>query len=431
MKTPLFLLPILASLLLNSCAPKNAPAPATAEVKPTEESDPVFPGIVLSEAGLAAAKLEFAPAAKAESLPVAVWGRLSSDPAANWELRAPAAGILQALDGKAWPQHGSRCAAGDLLQVIPDPSPREQLDLETARLDLGSRRAGAGSEALSAAAEVDAAKAEIRSSEAALELARANQKRQQELAKIPGEVAAKTLGESAEQLGQVEARLSSARAKLAQAQAQVLGKELVAKALKDFSAADKAGQAILLKAPAAGEIRDAPLGPGSRVEAGQLVLRAADPGRLILEAEVMDPACDLSALKPGQELTLQGDGLETLKGSFAGLSSRELPHPAVLVSLRSDKLRPGALLRVLLPGPAAEGLSRVPASAVVFWNQQAWVYVKGEDRKFERHPLENCRPAGDSMLTSSAFDKDAEIVTKGAQSLLSEELRAMIPKEED
>jgi len=96
-----------------------------------------------------------------------------------------------------------------------------------------------------------------------------------------------------------------------------------------------------------------------------------------------------------------------------------------LVLLRDHAVPGGAALRATLPGPgdAAKALV-VPRSAVVYHQGSAWIYVLGEEDTFERKIVTLGRSVGDGVIIASGVEDNDQVVTTGAQQLLSAELQA-------
>jgi hypothetical protein len=92
---------------------------------------------------------------------------------------------------------------------------------------------------------------------------------------------------------------------------------------------------------------------------------------------------------------------------------------------------PGMNVLAFLPsGKSIEGVA-VPASAVVWWQGKAWIYRRTGASRFTRMAIATDLPAPDGGYVANNVAKDAEIVTQGAQLLLSEEFRAQIQVDED
>jgi len=92
---------------------------------------------------------------------------------------------------------------------------------------------------------------------------------------------------------------------------------------------------------------------------------------------------------------------------------------------------PGQNVLAFLPsGKASEGVT-VPASAVVWWQNRAWIYRRTGPDTFKRIEISTDVPAAGGGYIVKEVPQDAEIVTSGAQLLLSEEFRSQIRVEEN
>jgi len=102
---------------------------------------------------------------------------------------------------------------------------------------------------------------------------------------------------------------------------------------------------------------------------------------------------------------------------------------------RSDnkKIKPGMNVSAWIPEQNSN-LSGViiPKSAVIWYLDQAFVYIKTADDSFSRFALNNYSPTTDGYFVSdAAIQPGRQIVTTGGQMLLSEALREQIPDEDD
>lgn len=87
---------------------------------------------------------------------------------------------------------------------------------------------------------------------------------------------------------------------------------------------------------------------------------------------------------------------------------------------------PGMNALAFLPsGPTTEGVD-VPADAVIWWQDRAWVYRRIEPEVFARTRIATGQPTTAGGYVVKDLPTDAEVVTRGAQLLLSEEFRAQI-----
>lgn len=92
---------------------------------------------------------------------------------------------------------------------------------------------------------------------------------------------------------------------------------------------------------------------------------------------------------------------------------------------------PGMNVLTFLPsGPTVEGVI-VPATAIVWWQDRAWVYRRASANAFTRAAIPTDMPAPGGGFIVKDMAKNADIVTQGAQLLLSEEFRAQIQVGED
>ncbi len=73
----------------------------------------------------------------------------------------------------------------------------------------------------------------------------------------------------------------------------------------------------------------------------------------------------------------------------------------------------------------------IPKSALIWYMDQAFVYIKTTEDAFSRRILKQYSATADGYFIPDAIKPGEQIVTKGAQMLLSEELRGQIPKEDD
>ena len=99
-------------------------------------------------------------------------------------------------------------------------------------------------------------------------------------------------------------------------------------------------------------------------------------------------------------------------------------------------LLPGASVIARLPKSAARPGLDIPSSAVVWQAGKPWMYLRTAPNRFERRPIdEAAAPTADGGYVvpakSLGADEDKAIVTAGAQVLLSQEMRARIPSDED
>ena len=126
-----------------------------------------------------------------------------------------------------------------------------------------------------------------------------------------------------------------------------------------------------------------------------------------------------AAESPGAPARLVGRSPQTVPG---------LQGDTWLLAVPRAGLPAGARVRVLADGGKPLAGVRVPPSAIVRFGGKAWVYLQVEPEQFERRALATDRPLGDGLF-SDAFTSDTQLVTSGAQLLLSEEFKFQIKNE--
>ncbi len=126
-----------------------------------------------------------------------------------------------------------------------------------------------------------------------------------------------------------------------------------------------------------------------------------------------------TAESKGVAATLVGRSPQTVPG---------LQGDTWLLAVPPAGLPAGARVRVLADSSQAAHGVRIPPSAVVRFGGKAWVYVRVAPDQFERRALAVDRPLADGLFTD-ALGSDAQLVTSGAQLLLSEEFKFQIKNE--
>lgn len=91
---------------------------------------------------------------------------------------------------------------------------------------------------------------------------------------------------------------------------------------------------------------------------------------------------------------------------------------------------PGMNVLAFLPSGTSVEAAAVPASSVVWLQGRAWVYRRAGEDKFIRAEIATDQPARGGGYIVKDMPKDAQIVIRGAQLLLSEEFRAQIQVED-
>jgi hypothetical protein len=92
---------------------------------------------------------------------------------------------------------------------------------------------------------------------------------------------------------------------------------------------------------------------------------------------------------------------------------------------------PGMNVLAFLPSGTAIDGATVPAEAVIWWQDRAWIYRRIGPQTFARNQIATELPAPGGGYIVKDLPADTEIVSSGAQLLLSEEFRAQIQVGED
>ncbi len=87
---------------------------------------------------------------------------------------------------------------------------------------------------------------------------------------------------------------------------------------------------------------------------------------------------------------------------------------------------PGMNVLAFLPSGSTVQGATIPASAVVWWQDRAWIYRRAAPDKFVRAVIVTDLPTPDGGYIVKDLPSGTQVVTSGAQLLLSEEFRAQI-----
>ena len=132
--------------------------------------------------------------------------------------------------------------------------------------------------------------------------------------------------------------------------------------------------------------------------------------------------------KPPASVRLDtGDGVRRT-GRLIAASPQADPRiqgPTYFYAAPAEGLLPGSNVTAYLPSGAQRTGETVPAEAVVWWQGKAWVYVQSAPDRFARRELPEMAPVSEGWFVPGDF-QGARLVVRGAQTLLSEELRAQI-----
>ena len=141
-----------------------------------------------------------------------------------------------------------------------------------------------------------------------------------------------------------------------------------------------------------------------------------------------------SAFRNPPAITLSTPGGDTVEASYVSPFPQVDPRiqgVSLLYQARSyPSLEPGMNLTAHLPaGKWLRGVL-IPGAAVIWWQGQAWVYEQTAAGRFARRLIPVTQPLRGGYFAAQGFTPDAQVVTRGAQELLSEEFRSHIQAED-
>lgn len=168
---------------------------------------------------------------------------------------------------------------------------------------------------------------------------------------------------------------------------------------------------------------------------------ALTPGSALVDAIVsrrsllLQVALPPDAGPPPQTLVVEGDGGVRTSARLIGAAARADPRVpgrgAYYVVPGSSGLVPGmSVTAQLATGGPAQGTT-VPASAVVSWQGRNWIYRRQGDGAFTRIAISTDRRDGAGNYIVHDPGPGTPVATRGAQLLLSEELRSQTSTESD
>ncbi len=132
----------------------------------------------------------------------------------------------------------------------------------------------------------------------------------------------------------------------------------------------------------------------------------------------------------GIRLADEAFGTASLISSSPRTDAR-LQGASYFYSAAAPSLLPGMNVTAYLPyGEKTQGVV-IPASAVVWWQGKAWIYVQEGAQHYARQEIPTDNPIEDGWFASKEFKAGEKIVVTGAQMLLSQEFRSQIQSGEE
>jgi cobalt-zinc-cadmium efflux system membrane fusion protein len=312
------------------------------------------------------------------------------------EVRSPWTGVLEAPAGERMPTVGQKISKGQLLgNLLVQWSPSDRISLETQLRDV---------------------RGTITETEAQIRVAKSTVER---LRKIGEQVvASKLLIEAEGTLAQLEARLSAANAREKDLQ------EALAKQAPEFR--------FRLTAPQSGQLTELGSRPGEVVSAGSVVATIYDSQELWITVSALPSALPLEEIPDEAQITLPGFQGKPLPARLVRVKTHIVPQQQG-VELVYGTTNPGGLVPVGLQAEARirvgqpKDVVQVPQSAVVQLNNRRLVYLERAVGEFVKQFVEvEGEESGMAHLRPTLPETAKMVVTRGAQTLLSEEYKESI-----
>lgn len=184
-----------------------------------------------------------------------------------------------------------------------------------------------------------------------------------------------------------------------------------------------------VKAPFTATVEEILVPPKERVQTAQGLFQLADASRLWVQAQIREKDWSALTISPGQIVSVQTPALpgETLEAtvSFVGravvMETRAVPLTAEIDN-QSGKLRPGMIVRVLIPeGPIRECLT-LPQSAVTSNDGRTFVFLETGDREYHLRDVVTGMSVDPWIEIVSGIGPGDRVVTSGTAILKAEML---------
>jgi HlyD family secretion protein len=263
---------------------------------------------------------------------------------------------------------------------------------------------------------------DVQAAGASSEAARAAYERAQQLNADNKNISDRALQEAQSRWATEQARLTAAKGILA-----VIESSLQSAEAQTF---------VALTVEKPGEVTEVMALPGEEVTAGTPLLRLVRFDRLLARIEL--PVGQSIPSKPASaRIVPVGREELSIPAEPVAVSASVDPQTqaqSLLFRLTGNpaRLRPGLAVTAYLSIPGSlHRVAVVPSSAVVQHAGASFVYVRTSEEEFVRRPLSDLRPARGGYVVEEGLTSGEEVVTQGAQLLLSEELKSFISVGED
>lgn len=338
---------------------------------------------------------------------VAAFGRVVDDPDGSSIVRSPIAGYLRAEEGITWPTLGTALAEHvQLAHVEPRLTEIERTDV---------------------AARLATARGELEASQAAVEAADNALKRARTLNTNDKNVSDRVVEEAVARVKSESIRRDAAKAAIA-----------VFEPLLKLEAASNT--AVPITTVRAGEVVEVLAKPGDFVDAGAPIVRAQSLNDVLVRVELPFDDLDVTATGTVRLVSLASAG-RTFEARVRGVDPRVDPlvqRRAIQVVITKPEATSAEAWRAIAPR-VGESMKvyfakssvplagfEAPATALLHHAGKSWIWLQTSDGEFTRKHVALV-DGSTSAFTNATWAKDARVVVKGAQALLSAEIFAREP----
>lgn len=187
-------------------------------------------------------------------------------------------------------------------------------------------------------------------------------------------------------------------------------------------------------APFTGTVEEILVPSKERVQTSQGLFQLADTSHLWVQAQIREKDWSSLSVKEGQEIEVQTPALpgQTLKAkiSFVGravdLETRAVPLTAEIDNT-DGLLRPGMIVRVLIPHGSLRECLTVPQSAVTSNDGKTFVFVQTGEREFQRRDVTTGISVDPWIEITSGVEPGDKVVVAGTAILKAEIL--LVPED--
>ncbi|WP_292432136.1 hypothetical protein [Methylobacter sp.] len=140
------------------------------------------------------------------------------------------------------------------------------------------------------------------------------------------------------------------------------------------------------------------------------------------KAELISAAPQTDTIAQGESYFFQTDGRRDCSRQSCGIHT--IPG--------DNRIRPGMRVAAWIPeqGESRSGVV-IPKSALIWYMDQAFVYIKTDAEHFSRRTIDQYSATADGYFVGGGINAGEQLVVIGGQMLLSEELKGQIPDEDD